>query len=196
MLSKNKITQVHIAETEKYAHVTYFFNGGKEIKYENEEYIMIPSRKDVPTHDLAPEMKAAEIADKTIEQINKGIKFIVINFANADMVGHTGKFDPAVKAVKFEDTQIKRVTEAMLQKGGLVLITSDHGNAEDMFDEVNNQPTTAHSLNPVPFIITDKDSKIIREKGSLADVAPTILELFNIPKPPEMTGVSLIVSVD
>lgn len=192
VLSKNNITQVHIAETEKYAHVTYFFNGGKEIKYENEEYIMIQSRKDVPTHDLAPEMKAADIADKTIEQINKGIKFIVINFANADMVGHTGKFDPAVKAVKFEDTQIKRVTETMLQKGGIALITSDHGNAEDMFDEVNNQPTTAHSLNPVPFIITNKDSKILRDSGSLADVAPTILELFNIPKPPEMTGASLI----
>lgn len=192
ILSKNNIIQAHIAETEKYAHVTYFFNGGKEIKHEIEEYIMVPSRKDVPTHDLAPEMKAAEIADKTIEYINRGTKFIVINFANADMVGHTGKFDPAVRAVKFEDEQIKRVTEAMIKRKGVVIITADHGNAEDMYDEMNKQPTTAHSLYPVPFIITDKNSKISRANGSLADIAPTILKLFDLPKPIEMTGEPLI----
>jgi len=191
VLSLHKVTQVHIAETEKYAHVTYFFNGGKEVKHESEEYVMIPSRKDIPTHDLAPEMKAHEIADKTIEFIEKGTQFIVINFANADMVGHTGKFEPAVKAVKFEDTQIKRVVDAMLEKGGVVLITADHGNAEEMVDE-NGNPRTAHSLYPVPFIITDKSMKFNKESGSLADIAPTILKLYNLPKPPEMSGSSLI----
>ncbi len=191
-LAKNGIKQIHIAETEKYAHVTYFFNGGKETKHENEEFVMIDSRKDIPTHDYAPEMKAAEIADKTIERINSGAEFIVINFANADMVGHTGKFDPTLKAVKFEDEQIRRVTEAMLGKSGVVLITADHGNAEDMYDEVNKQPTTAHSLYPVPFIITDKNIKLLRESASLADIAPTILKLFNLPKPSEMTGESLL----
>jgi 2,3-bisphosphoglycerate-independent phosphoglycerate mutase len=191
VLSLHKVTQVHIAETEKYAHVTYFFNGGKEVKHESEEYVMIPSRKDIPTHDLAPEMKAHEIADKTIEFIEKGTQFIVINFANADMVGHTGKFEPAVKAVKFEDTQIKRVVDAMLEKNGVVLITADHGNAEEMVDE-NGNPRTAHSLYPVPFIITDQSVKFNKEAGSLADIAPTILKLFNLPKPPEMSGSSLI----
>lgn len=186
-LAKNKITQVHIAETEKYAHVTYFFNGGKETKHENEEFVLIPSRKDIPTHDLAPEMKAEEIADKTIEYINSGTEFIVINFANADMVGHTGKFDPTVRAVKFEDKQIKRVTEAMLAKNGVVLITADHGNAEDMYDETAKHPRTAHSLYPIPFIITDKNLKL-KENGGMDDVAPTILKLFNLPTPPEMTG--------
>lgn len=192
VLSKNNITQAHIAETEKYAHVTYFFNGGKETRHDNEEFVMIDSRKDVPTHDMAPEMKAKEIADKTIEYINKGTQFIVINFANADMVGHTGKFEPAVRAVKFEDTQIKRVSEAMMEKGGIVLITADHGNAEDMYDEKSGHPRTAHSLYPIPFIITDKNSKL-RENGAMHDVAPTILRLFNLPIPPEITGKSLIV---
>jgi 2,3-bisphosphoglycerate-independent phosphoglycerate mutase len=191
VLSQHNVPQVHIAETEKYAHVTYFFNGGKEILHENEEFVMIPSRKDIPTHDLAPEMKAKEVADKTIEYIEKGTDFIVINFANADMVGHTGKFEPAVHAVKFEDEQIKRVTEAMLAKGGVVLITADHGNAEDMFDEKSGHPITAHSLYPVPFIITDKNVTI-PAKGTLDQVAPTILKLFNLPQPKEMTGKSIL----
>lgn len=189
-LAKAGLTQAHIAETEKYAHVTYFFNGGKELQHDNEEFILIDSRKDIPTHDLAPEMKAKEIADKTIEYIEKGTQFIVINFANADMVGHTGKMEAAVKAIKAEDEQIKRVTEAMLQKGGVVLITADHGNAEVMFDEETQQPVTAHSLYPIPFIVT-KEGITVHE-GSLADVAPTILKLFGIEKPQEMTGKNLI----
>lgn len=190
ILEKNGLTQAHIAETEKYAHVTFFFNGLKDIKHQNEEQILIDSRKDIPTHDLGPEMRAKEIADSTIEQINKGTNFIVINLANADMVGHTGKWEPTIKAVKFEDEQIKRVTEAMLQKGGVVLITADHGNAEVMFDEETQQPVTAHSLCPIPFIVTKEGITV--QEGSLADVAPTILKLFDIEKPQEMTGKNLI----
>lgn len=185
------MTQAHIAETEKYAHVTYFFNGMRETKHEYEEQILIDSRKDVPTHDLAPEMRAKEIADKTIEYIEKGTDFIVINIANADMVGHTGKWEPAIQAVKFEDEQIGRITKAMQEKGGVTFITADHGNAEDMYDEDAGHPRTAHSLYPVPLIVTAKNI-ILKEKGTLADVAPTILALLNIQKPKEMTGNSLI----
>ncbi len=190
ILAEHGIPQVHIAETEKYAHVTYFFNGLREEIRNKEEHILIDSRKDVPTHDLAPEMRAKEIADKTIEYIEKGTQFIVINIANADMVGHTGKWEPTLKAVKFEDEQIKRIVEAMLAKGGVSLITADHGNAEEMVDE-NGHPKTAHTLNLVPFIITTKDVTLV-EKGTLADVAPTILKLFNIPQPEQMKGKSLV----
>lgn len=190
ILAEHGLTQAHIAETEKYAHVTYFFNGGKEIKHDKEEYILVDSRKDIPTHDLAPEMKAKEVADKTIEYIEKGTDFIVTNFANADMIGHTGKWEPTIRGVKFEDEQIKRVTEAMLAKGGTVLITADHGNAEIMRDEEGN-PKTAHTLEPVPFIITVNDASI-KSHGGLADVAPTVLKLFGLSKPAAMTGESLI----
>lgn len=191
ILATAGISQAHIAETEKYAHITYFFNGIKEIVHKNEKQILIDSRKDISTHDLAPEMRAKEIADATIEQINKNVDFIVINFANADMVGHTGKWEPTLEGIKFEDEQIKRVTEAMLSKNGMVLITADHGNAEEMYDETARHPITAHSLYPVPFIITD-NNVTLRENGTLADVAPTILKLLSLPIPPEMTGQSLI----
>lgn len=189
-VSKVGLTQVHIAETEKYAHVTYFLNGGKEKEHENETFVLIDSRKDIPTHDLAPHMKAEEIANKAIEYIEKGTNFIAINFANADMVGHTGKWEPALEAIRFEDQQIKRVVEAILAKGGVAFITADHGNAEVMFDETTNQPVTAHTLNKVPGILTMQDVKL--NPGGLSDVAPTVLSLFGIEKPASMTGKNLI----
>jgi 2,3-bisphosphoglycerate-independent phosphoglycerate mutase len=192
-IAKAGLSQVHIAETEKYAHVTYFLNGGQEKPHEKEEFILIDSRKDISTHDLAPEMKAKEIADKAIESIENGTEFVALNLANADMVGHTGKWDATLKAVKFEDEQIKRIVEATLQKGGVAFITADHGNAEVMFNEKINQPSTSHSLNPVPGIITIKGISV-HNNGTLADIAPTILELLEIPKPTEMTGSSLIQS--
>jgi 2,3-bisphosphoglycerate-independent phosphoglycerate mutase len=189
-ISKAGLTQTHIAETEKYAHVTYFLNGWNEKEHDKEQFVLIPSRKDVPTHDLAPEMRAREIADKAVEAIDQGVNFVVLNFANADMVGHTGKWEPTVQAVSFEDSQIKRVVEAVLANNGVAFITADHGNAEVMFDESTNQPYTAHTMNPVPAILTD--STVHLKSGSLADVAPTILELLGIAKPDVMTGSSLI----
>ncbi len=190
-VARHNLTQAHIGETEKYAHVTYFFNGGNETPHKNEEFILVPSRKDVATYDLAPQMSAEGVADKTIEQIEKGTNFIVINFANADMVGHVGKYEPTIQAIKFEDTQIKRVVDAMQKNGGVVFITADHGNAEHMYNEEAHQPSTAHSLNPVPGILTDTTFKM-KPTGTLADVAPTILQLFGIAKPQDMTGESLI----
>lgn len=189
-LAKAGLTQTHIAETEKYAHVTYFLNGGDEKPHYHEEFVLIDSRKDIPTHDLAPEMRAKEIADKAIDSINKGTNFIVINFANADMVGHTGKWEATIQAIQTLDVQMKRVVEAILAKNGIALVTADHGNAELMFDEKNNQPHTAHTLNPVPFILTVKG--VILNEGTLADIAPTILSLFKLPVPKTMTGKSLI----
>lgn len=189
-ISKAGLTQIHIAETEKYAHVTYFLNGGDEKEHNGEHFVMIPSRKDIPTHDLAPEMKAKEITDKTVEAINAGTNFIALNFANADMVGHTGKWEPTIAAVKFLDGQIRRIVEAIEAKGGIAFITADHGNAEVMFDEAHNQPHTAHTLNPVPAILTA--TGITLHAGTFADIAPTILSLFNLPIPPIMTGHSLI----
>lgn len=189
-VSKAGLSQVHIAETEKYAHVTYFLNGGNEKEHLGEEFVLINSRKDIPTHDLAPHMMTAEVADKAIEYIKKGTNFLAINFANADMVGHTGKWEPALEAIRFEDAQIKRVVEAIMDKGGVAFITADHGNAELMFDEKNNQPYTAHTLNPVPGILTEEGVEM--EPGGLSDVAPTVLSLFGIAKPASMTGKNLI----
>lgn len=190
VISEHNLTQAHIAETEKYAHVTYFFNGMKEEKHTGETWVLIDSRKDVPTHDLAPEMRAKEIIDKTIEYIQKGTHFIVINLANADMVGHTGKWEPTCAAVKCEDTQIERAVKAISEAGGVAIITADHGNAEIMFDETTNQPVTAHTLSPIPFIVTDKNLTL-KPEGTLANVAPTILKLLGIEKPPEMTAESM-----
>lgn len=190
-LSRAGLTQLHVAETEKYAHVTYFFNGGNETPHTGEEFSLIDSRKDVATHDQAPEMRAQEIADKAIAGIDTGVNFTVINFANADMVGHTGKLDPTVHAVTFLDEQLKRVTEAAKARGATVIITADHGNAEEKIAQKTHEPITAHSLNPVPCIIT-KEGVTLADNPSLADIAPTILSLFNLPKPDTMTGKSLI----
>jgi len=190
-LSRSGLSQVHIAETEKYAHVTYFLNGGNENKHPREEFVLIHSRKDISTHDQAPEMKAKEIADTAIEYINKGTNFLAINFANADMVGHTGKLEPTIQAVKTIDTQIKRIIDALNNTKGVAFITADHGNAEEMVDETTGEAKTAHTLNRVPGILTLTTVKL-RQNGTLADIAPTILSLFNLKKPASMTGTSLL----
>jgi len=190
IISKHGLRQTHIAETEKYAHVTYFFNGRNKKPHKNERHILIESRKDIDTHDKAPKMKAKEIADAAIEEIKKGTNFIVLNFANADMVGHTANFPAIIEAVSELDTQLKRIIEAASKNNSLALISSDHGNAEVTFDEKNNSKHTAHTTNPVPLILTIKDKKL--KSGALGDIAPTILELFNIKKPKEMTGKSLL----
>lgn len=189
-LSKANLSQVHIAETEKFAHLTYYFDGERKENYPGEIYELIPSQK-VATHDLAPEMKAKEIADKAIEYIEKGTNFVALNFANADMVGHVGKLKPTIEAIKILDHELHRVVESILKKSGTAFITADHGNAELMWDDKNNQPHTAHTLNPVPAILTT-DSVKLQEGGTLEDVAPTILELFGLSKPDDMTGESLI----
>jgi 2,3-bisphosphoglycerate-independent phosphoglycerate mutase len=182
--------QAHIAETEKYPHATYFLNGGREEPHEGEEHIMVPSRKDVPTHDLAPKMRAEGIADKAVEAIQHGTEFIFINFANADMVGHTANVPAIIEAVEEVDIQLKRVVDAAREKGGAVFITADHGNAELNIDPVTSEKHTAHTTNLVPGLLTLQNYTLA--EGTLADIAPTILELFSIEKPSEMTGNSLL----
>ncbi|MDD3654791.1 MAG: 2,3-bisphosphoglycerate-independent phosphoglycerate mutase [Desulfotomaculaceae bacterium] len=192
MLGASGITQLRLAETEKYAHVTFFFNGGVELPNPGEERILIPSPK-VATYDLKPEMSAWEVTDTFLEQLalNK-YRVIIMNYANADMVGHTGVMTAAVQAVETVDSCLGRVVPAVLQAGGTVLITADHGNAEEMLDE-QGEIYTAHTTNPVPFIMICHAIKGINlRNGSLEDIAPTILQLLHIPKPKEMTGNSLI----
>jgi len=189
-ISNAGLTQAHVAETEKFAHATYFLNGGKEEPHNNEEHILVPSRKDVATHDLAPEMMAEEIANKTIEEINKGTDFIFVNFANADMVGHTADKQAIIKGLEKVDTELKRVVEALKEKGGVAFITADHGNAEVNVDAETGKKHTAHTINPVPFIMTDKNK--VLKAGSLADIAPTVLKEMNIEVPKSMSGKVLI----
>lgn len=189
-VSQARLTQVHIAETEKYAHATYFLNGGVEEKYPGEEHVMIESRKDVPTHDLAPKMRAKEIADATLEYIAKGTDFIFVNFANSDMVGHTANKEAIITAVEEVDLQLSRVVPAMLEAIGVVLITADHGNAEVNIDPESGERHTAHTHNPVPAIITNT-LLTLRRHGSLADIAPTTLKLLGLPIPQAITGRSL-----
>lgn len=188
-IANANLSQVHIAETEKYAHVTYFFNGEHPQLYKNEEHILIESRKDIKTHDMAPEMKARDIADMAIKKIDEGINFLVINFANADMVGHTGNKEATLKAVETVDTEIKRVVEALQAHNGIAFITADHGNAEINVNPITGEKHTAHTTAPVPAIITKKGFEM--HAGSLADVAPSILTLFGISIPKEMTGKKL-----
>jgi 2,3-bisphosphoglycerate-independent phosphoglycerate mutase len=178
------LTQAHIAETEKFAHATYFLNGGEEKPYAGETHILVPSRKDVPTHDLAPEMMAEGIADKALEEIKKGTDFIFINFANADMVGHTANREAIIKGVEKVDVELKKVVSAILEKGGVAFITADHGNAEINVDAKTGEKHTAHTLSPVPFIITDKSKKV--RNGTLAEITPTILETLGLKKPDSM----------
>lgn len=192
-ISKAGLQQAHIAETEKYPHATYFLNGGKQEPHEGEQHILVESRKDVPTHDLAPKMRAKEIADKAIEQIEQGVDFIFINFANADMVGHTANQSAIIEAVQEVDTQLSRVAEAAKKQGGVLFITADHGNAELMIDPITKEKHTAHTLNLVPAIITD-EAYTIKDNGTLADIAPTILALMHIPQPTAMTGTNLLIS--
>ncbi|MCL2672256.1 MAG: 2,3-bisphosphoglycerate-independent phosphoglycerate mutase [Clostridiales bacterium] len=188
-------TQLRIAETEKYAHVTFFFNGGVEAPNEGEERVLIPSPK-VATYDLKPEMSAFEVADETVRQIESG-KFdvVILNFANPDMVGHTGIMEAAVRAVHAVDICVQKVVDAVLFTGGRCMITADHGNSERMWDEGENAPFTAHTTGPVPFVLVDPTRKhaILRENGKLCDIAPTLLELMGLPQPAEMEGKSLII---
>lgn len=190
VLSKNKFRQLRIAETEKYAHVTYFFNGGKEKYFIGEERCLIPSPNDVPTYDLKPEMSAYPVTDEVLKRIDQSLyDFVLLNFANPDMVGHTGVMEAAIKACEAVDVCLKKIVEKVQLLGGTVIITSDHGNCDEMLRD--GYPHTAHTTNPVPFILLKKGIKL-RNKGILADIAPTILELMNIKKPEEMTGKSLI----
>jgi 2,3-bisphosphoglycerate-independent phosphoglycerate mutase len=183
--------QLHVAETEKYAHVTYFFNGGREQELEGEEHCLVESPRDVPTYDLKPEMSAADAAEAFASRWRRNdYRFGIINFANPDMVGHTGMIPAAVKAVETVDTQLGRVLDAVAAKGGACIVTADHGNCDHML-EPDGSPNTAHSLNPVPLIVTEHGLGL-RDGGILADVAPTALDLLGIPQPKAMTGRSLV----
>ena len=189
-LSSMGMTQLRIAETEKYAHVTFFFNGGVEKQYPGEDRVLVPSPK-VATYDLQPEMSAFEVCDKCVERIESGAYDVnILNFANCDMVGHTGVLEAAVKAVETVDTCVGKVVEATLKMGGIAMITADHGNAEDMKQE-DGSPMTAHTTNPVPFILCGAGSEL--RTGRLADIAPTILDVLGLACPPEMDGRTLIV---
>ncbi len=190
-LAKLGKTQLRIAETQKYAHVTFFFNGGEEKQFEGEDRILIKS-PDVETFDLKPEMSAYEVCDAVVEAINSDkYDVIILNYANCDMVGHTGVFDAAVKAVEAVDECVGRMVDAILAKGGSALITADHGNADKMY-EPDGSPFTAHTTNPVPLIAVGVDGKLA-DGGVLADLAPTMLDIMGVPQPKEMTGKSLIV---
>lgn len=187
------LTQLRIAETEKYAHVTFFFNGGIEQPFPLEERILIPSKK-VATYDLAPEMSALEVTDQLVQAIeNKKYNLIICNFANPDMVGHTGNFAATVKAIEVIDDCLAKIIAALEKVGGEAIITADHGNAEIMYDDKTQQAHTAHTSEPVPVIYFGRKAKITHDGiGTLADIAPTLLYLMNLPKPAEMTGESLI----
>ncbi|MBI3393786.1 MAG: 2,3-bisphosphoglycerate-independent phosphoglycerate mutase [Nitrospirae bacterium] len=192
VLSDAGMRQFRIAETEKYAHVTFFFNGGKEEPFPGEDRLLIASPREVATYDLKPEMSAPAVTEAVLSRIAEGIDdFILLNFANPDMVGHTGVLEAAVKAAETIDGCLARIVPAARERGGVVLITADHGNIEQMVDYETGQPYTAHTSNLVPFIVVGAEC-VLREGGFLADVAPTILEIMGLPQPPEMTGRSLI----
>ena len=189
-LSSMGLTQLRIAETEKYAHVTFFFNGGVETQFPGEDRVLVPSPK-VATYDLQPEMSADEVADKCVERIESGAyDVIILNFANCDMVGHTGVLEAAVRAVETVDTCVGRVVDATMKMGGIAMITADHGNAEVM-TQPDGSPMTAHTTNPVPFILCGAGTEL--RKGRLADIAPTILDVMGLAVPEEMDGQTLIV---
>jgi 2,3-bisphosphoglycerate-independent phosphoglycerate mutase len=185
-------TQLRMAETEKYPHVTYFLNGGHEDPYRGEDRIMVPSPK-VATYDLQPEMSAPELTDKAVEAINSGkYDMIILNFANPDMVGHTGSLPAAIKAVETVDASLGRIADAIRKAGGALLVTADHGNCEMMRDPDTGGPHTAHTTNPVPVVLFGARNRGLVAEGRLADIAPTLLELMELPKPKEMTGHSLL----
>jgi len=190
-ISKLELQQLRIAETEKYAHVTYFFNGGREQPYPGEDRILVPSPK-VATYDLKPEMSAFEVTDKLEAAIlSRKYHAIICNFANGDMVGHSGNMAAATKAIEALDVCIGRVVKTMLSIGGEIIITADHGNAEQMIDHVSHQAHTAHTLNPVPFLYIGRKAKLA-DNGALRDLAPSLLTMMGLPQPTEMTGHSLI----
>jgi 2,3-bisphosphoglycerate-independent phosphoglycerate mutase len=204
VIAENGLKQFRTAETEKYAHVTYFFNGGLEEPFEGEDRELIPSPS-VATYDQKPEMSADAVTDVAIAAVEKGIySLIVINYANPDMVGHTGMMNAAVTAVETVDRCIGELLESISQAGGTAILIADHGNAEYMKDEKGN-PWTAHTTNPVPFILVEGEQRKIpghstevplRSDGCLADIAPTILQILNLPQPPEMTGRSMILPTE
>ncbi len=195
VVSQAGLKQLRIAETEKYAHVTFFFNGGRKLEFPGECRILVPSPS-VATYDLKPEMSAPEITDKLVSAITAGTyDVIVVNYANTDMVGHTGNIAAAIKAVETVDTCLGRVVDAITAQGGAMIVTADHGNAEQMYDEGTHQPHTAHTINLVPVILIASELKgktIPIPEGKLADIAPTLLQFLNLPQPAEMTGISLL----
>ncbi|MEA3398265.1 MAG: alkaline phosphatase family protein, partial [Patescibacteria group bacterium] len=207
VLAKKNLKQLRIAETEKYAHVTYFFNGGSEKKFNGEEHVLVSSLN-VSSYDLKPEMSAQEITKKVVYAVKNNIyDFILINFANPDMVGHTGNLSAAIKAIEFIDKCVARLTKIVLNQNGVILYTADHGNAEIMLNMQTGQIDKEHTINPVPFIIVGKeytgrnfgwqnvvnsDLSLIQPQGIISDIAPTILKILGIEKPDEMSGNSLI----
>ncbi len=195
IVARAGLKQLRCAETEKYAHVTFFFNGGRETVFPGEDRILVPSPRDVKTYDEKPEMSAREVTDKLLQAIGTGkYGFVLVNYANPDMVGHTGILDAAVKAVKVVDECVGRLWQVARKQGMAMLVTADHGNCEMMTDPVTGQPHTAHTLFPVPFILADPDFKgaKLRANGVLADVAPTALQIMGLPQPKEMKGLGLV----
>ncbi|MCI8272974.1 MAG: 2,3-bisphosphoglycerate-independent phosphoglycerate mutase [Clostridia bacterium] len=192
VVSKNGLTQLRIAETEKYAHVTFFFNGGEEKQFSGEDRILVPSPK-VATYDLKPEMSAYEVTQNVIDSINENkYDTIILNYANPDMVGHTGNLSAAIKAVEVIDECVGKVSDCILKHEGVLIITADHGNCEQMIDCTTGEPHTAHTTNPVPLILVSNDETLKVKSGKLADLAPTLLEILGINKPSEMTGESIL----
>ena len=185
------VRQLHVAETEKYAHVTYFFDGGREERHEGEDWELVSSRRDVPTYDFAPEMSAAGVAERVAERLPDGYDFAIVNLANPDMVGHSGVLPAVIKAVEAADAALGVILAAIERAGGVALVTADHGNAEQML-EPDGSPHTAHTTNPVPLVLTNPVAHL-RDGGKLGDLAPTVLELLGLAQPPEMTGQSLLV---
>lgn len=193
-LSEHGLTQMRMAETEKYPHVTFFFNAGREVPFEGEERILVNSPK-VATYDLQPEMSAPELSEKllgVVEANNHDV--VIVNFANTDMVGHTGSIEAARKAAQSVDSTLCKLEKTVLDKGGVLIVTADHGNADMMFDPTTNGPHTAHTLNPVPFIIVSEEDVSLSDAGKLADIAPTILHFLGLSQPTEMDGVNLVES--
>jgi 2,3-bisphosphoglycerate-independent phosphoglycerate mutase len=197
VMAQHNLRNLRVAESEKYAHVTYFFNGGIEQPFPGEERVLVPSQK-VATYDLKPEMSAAGIAEAVSKAVNgNAFDVIIVNFANADMVGHSGKIEPTVKACETVDFCVGEVYKAVKQHGGAMIITADHGNAEMLIDPATGGPHTAHTLNPVPFIVCSEDDKQfgLRADGALQDISPTVLSMLGLPQPAEMTGKNLRVKL-
>ncbi len=191
VLSEHGVRQLHVAETEKYAHVTYFFNGGREEPWPGESRVLVPSPRDVASYDQKPEMSADEVTDLVVTELGDGYGFCVVNFANPDMVGHTGVIPAVVAACETADRCLGRVVDRVSELGGVAIVTADHGNAETMLEPDGVSPHTAHTTNPVPLIATVPGASL-REGGEIADIAPTVLQLLGFDQPPAMTGRSLV----